>query len=62
MAEAEGKVLFITGAARGIGAATTREAVGRGYRVVLADIDGAAARELAPVRRSEVKPWLTMVA
>ena len=47
MAEAEGKVLFITGAARGIGAATTREAVSRGYRVVLADIDGAAALELA---------------
>jgi NAD(P)-dependent dehydrogenase (short-subunit alcohol dehydrogenase family) len=44
---AEGKVLFITGAARGIGAATAQDAVARGYRVALADIDGAAARALA---------------
>lgn len=44
---ADGKVLFITGAARGIGAATAREAISRGHRVVLADIDGAAAQALA---------------
>jgi NAD(P)-dependent dehydrogenase (short-subunit alcohol dehydrogenase family) len=44
---ADGKVLFITGAARGIGAATAREAVARGHRVALADIDGAAALALA---------------
>ena len=47
MAMADGKVLFITGAARGIGAATAKEAIGRGHRVVLADIDGAGAQELA---------------
>ena len=47
MATADGKVLFITGAARGIGAATAKEAVGRGYRVVLADIDGDGTRALA---------------
>jgi len=41
------KVLFITGAARGIGAATAKEAIGRGHRVVLADIDGAAAQAMA---------------
>jgi NAD(P)-dependent dehydrogenase (short-subunit alcohol dehydrogenase family) len=44
---AEGTVLFITGAARGIGAATAREAVARGYRVAVADIDLAAAETLA---------------
>jgi len=44
---ADGKVLFITGAARGIGAATAREAAARGYRLALADIDGAAVREAA---------------
>jgi NAD(P)-dependent dehydrogenase (short-subunit alcohol dehydrogenase family) len=42
-----GKVLFITGAARGIGAATAQEAVRRGHRVVLADIDGDGAQALA---------------
>jgi len=44
---ADGKVLFITGAARGIGAATAREAAARGYRLALADIDGSALREFA---------------
>ncbi len=44
---ADGKVLFITGAARGIGAATAKDAASRGYRLVLADIDGAGARQLA---------------
>lgn len=47
MAAADGKVLFITGAARGIGAETAREAVRRGHRVVLADIDGPGAAALA---------------
>jgi NAD(P)-dependent dehydrogenase (short-subunit alcohol dehydrogenase family) len=42
-----GQVVFLTGAARGIGAATARAAVGRGYRVMLADIDGPAAAVLA---------------
>jgi NAD(P)-dependent dehydrogenase (short-subunit alcohol dehydrogenase family) len=44
---ADGKVLFITGAARGIGAATAKEAAVRGYRLALADIDGPALREFA---------------
>ena len=43
----DGKVLFITGAARGIGAATAKEAISRGHRVALADIDGAAAQATA---------------
>ncbi|MDE0855830.1 MAG: SDR family NAD(P)-dependent oxidoreductase [Nevskia sp.] len=47
MATAEDKVLFITGAARGIGAATARDAIGRGHRVVLADIDADAVQALA---------------
>jgi NAD(P)-dependent dehydrogenase (short-subunit alcohol dehydrogenase family) len=42
-----GEVLFITGAASGIGAAVAREAVGRGYRAVLADINEPAAKGLA---------------
>lgn len=42
-----GEVLFITGAASGIGAAVAREAVGRGYRAVLADINEPAAKALA---------------
>lgn len=40
-------VFFVTGAAHGIGAAFARLAVGRGRRVVLADVDVAAARALA---------------
>lgn len=44
---AHNPVILITGAASGIGAATARLAVRRGYRVVLADINAAAARSLA---------------
>lgn len=40
-------VVLITGAASGIGAATAREAVRRGHRVALADIDLAGATRLA---------------
>ncbi|MDH6622661.1 short-subunit dehydrogenase [Streptomyces sp. LBL] len=42
-------VVLITGAASGIGAATAREAVRRGHRVALADIDIAGASLLATV-------------
>lgn len=40
-------VFFVTGAARGIGAAFARLAVGRGRRVVVADVDEPAAKTLA---------------
>jgi short-subunit dehydrogenase len=40
-------VIMISGAASGIGAATARLAVERGYRVVIADIDVQAAERLA---------------
>lgn len=40
-------VFFVTGAARGIGAAFARLAVGRGRRVVLADVDETGAKTLA---------------
>jgi NADP-dependent 3-hydroxy acid dehydrogenase YdfG len=40
-------VFFVTGAAHGIGAAFARLAVGRGGRIVLADVDAEAAHALA---------------
>ncbi|MCU1358206.1 MAG: hypothetical protein JWM89_3624 [Acidimicrobiales bacterium] len=40
------KTVVITGAASGIGAAATREAIGRGHRVAVCDIDLAAAEAL----------------
>jgi 3alpha(or 20beta)-hydroxysteroid dehydrogenase len=43
----EGKVAVVTGAAMGMGAEVTRRFVAEGARVVLADIDHAAAKELA---------------
>ncbi|HEY4024230.1 MAG TPA: SDR family NAD(P)-dependent oxidoreductase [Pseudonocardiaceae bacterium] len=42
-----GQVVFITGAASGIGAATARIATGRGYRVMIADVNASAADDLA---------------
>ena len=42
-----GKVILITGAASGIGAATARRAVAQGHQVAVADIDGAGAQALA---------------
>lgn len=41
------KVVLITGAGRGLGAATAAALVGRGARVLLADIDLAAAQQVA---------------
>lgn len=41
------RVVLITGAGRGLGAATARELAGRGARVVIADRDLPAAREVA---------------
>jgi NAD(P)-dependent dehydrogenase (short-subunit alcohol dehydrogenase family) len=45
--ELAGKVLLITGAARGIGFETARIAHGRGASVVLVDLDQASADEAA---------------
>ncbi len=42
-----GKVVFVTGAARGIGAAGALELARRGARLALADLDGAALKETA---------------
>jgi NAD(P)-dependent dehydrogenase (short-subunit alcohol dehydrogenase family) len=42
-----GKVVLITGGARGIGAATARELVSRGASVALLDQDGPAVKETA---------------
>ena len=59
----EGKVLFITGASMGIGAAVARHAVGAGYRVVLTarslDKLEALAAELGPERALALKVDVT---
>jgi NAD(P)-dependent dehydrogenase (short-subunit alcohol dehydrogenase family) len=43
----QGKTLFITGGASGIGAETARQAAKRGARLALVDIDGEAAERVA---------------
>ncbi|SNS78637.1 SDR family oxidoreductase [Rhodococcoides kyotonense] len=47
MAALSNKVVFITGAARGIGAETARSLAARGSKLVLTDVDEEPLRELA---------------
>ena len=47
MGRLDDRVVLITGAAGGIGAAAARRLAADGARVVLADIDGDAAEKLA---------------
>jgi meso-butanediol dehydrogenase/(S,S)-butanediol dehydrogenase/diacetyl reductase len=47
MGSLNGRIVLITGAARGIGAATARRLAGEGAKLVLADQDGAGVDKLA---------------
>ncbi|MBY0136083.1 SDR family oxidoreductase [Paracoccus yeei] len=55
----QGKVALVTGAASGIGLATTRALIGQGVRVVMADRDGAALDRLAGELGEAAMPQVT---
>ncbi|MES1193826.1 MAG: SDR family NAD(P)-dependent oxidoreductase, partial [Solirubrobacterales bacterium] len=46
MSKLKGKVVLITGGARGIGAETARRLVGKGAKVVLVDLDRGPLADL----------------
>jgi 3-oxoacyl-[acyl-carrier protein] reductase len=52
MGELEGRVAIVTGAARGIGAAYARALAGAGAAVLVADLDGEGADQVADELRS----------
>src|SRR3954449_3456876 len=54
MGRLEGKVAIVTGAERGVGAATARRMADEGASVVVADINGSAAERVASELASAV--------
>lgn len=56
------KVVFVTGAGRGLGANTARMLTHRGARVIIADIDSTAAQQVVgrlPEGSALHLPWAT---
>ncbi|MBY4037163.1 3-hydroxybutyrate dehydrogenase [Rhodococcus fascians] len=54
MTDLTGRSALVTGGASGIGAACARELAGRGARVIIADVNDVAAKELAAELEGEV--------
>lgn len=57
MGRLEGKVAIVTGGASGIGAATARKFVAEGAKVVIADLQGEVAAELARELGPDAMPF-----